>query len=134
MNLADVMDEIGDQLDLIEGLRVYRYPTDAPQVPAAIVSYPVEWTFDSTMRRGTDECVLGVVVVVGKGTDRAARDRLAKYVDGSGSASVKAVVEAGEYTSLATARVAEVVIGTGTWNGVEYLSAVFEISISGRGA
>ncbi len=35
MNLADVMDQVGDRLETIAGLRVYRYPSDSPAAPAA---------------------------------------------------------------------------------------------------
>lgn len=85
MNLADVMQELADQLDTIAGLRVYAYPPASVQPPAAVVTYPDTYTFDETYRRGMDRLELPVVLMVGKVSDRASRDRLGRYVDGSGT-------------------------------------------------
>jgi hypothetical protein len=97
MNLADVMDAVGDRLDTIAGLRVFAYPPGSVTPPAAVVSYPEGIEFDATYGRGSDRMTLPVVVVVGKASDRAARDKLGAYCDGSGASSVKAVLESGEY-------------------------------------
>lgn len=96
MNLATVMQEIADRLDTITGLRVYAYPPDNVQPPAAVVSYPETYTFDEAFARGMDRIPdLPVVVLVGRVSDRASRDRIAGYVDGSGVQSIKAVLEVG---------------------------------------
>lgn len=93
MNLADVMDQIGDRIDTIDGLRVYRYPPDNVQVPAAVVTYPEDYTFDATYGRGMDRLTLPVIVMVGRVSDRKSRDQLAAYCDGSGEKSLKAAIE-----------------------------------------
>ena len=93
MDLAAVMDELGDRLATINGLRVHRWPPDNISPPAAIVSYPDSYEFDSTYSRGMDRVEVPVVVVVGKVSERAARARLSGYIAGSGPASVKHVLE-----------------------------------------
>lgn len=135
MDLGDVMDEIGDQLDTIDGLRVYRYPPDNPAPPAAIVSYPDTYTYDETFGRGMDRISdLPVIVLVGKVSDRASRDAIAAYVAGSGTKSVKAAVDTDSGTAFDYARVASVVFDVISIAGVEYLGATFTIDIAGQGA
>lgn len=135
MDLGAVMDEIGDQLDTITGLRVYRYPSDNPAVPAAIVSYPDTYTYDATYARGMDRIAdLPVIVLVGKVSDRASRDAIAAYVGGSGASSVKAVVEAGEYTAFDVVTVTGVEFDVIGIAAVEYLGATFTLDIAGTGA
>ncbi|MGC4942139.1 hypothetical protein [Kribbella sp. DT2] len=134
MNLGDVMDEIADSVRTITGLRVYAYPPNKIAAPAAIVTYPDTYTFDETYGRGMDRISdLPVIVLVGKVSDRASRDNVAKYVNGSGSTSIKAAVEAGAHTAFDTVRVTGVsfdVIGIGA---VEYLGATFTLDIAGQG-
>src|SRR5687768_1669543 len=105
MNLSDVMDEVAARLGAIKGLRVFAYPADSLSPPAAAVLYPDGITFDETYGRGMDRLTLPVLVVVGKPTDRSTRDRIAAYCDGSGPASVKAAVEAGDGAAFDTVRV-----------------------------
>lgn len=133
MDLAAVMDEVGDQLDTIDALRVYRYPADNVAPPAAVVTYPDEWTYDATMRRGADTCTLPVVVLVGKVSDRASRDRIAVYVDGAGAKSLKAVIEAHSYESCDSVRVTNAEFDIVAVAGVEYLAATFHLNIIGPG-
>ena len=134
MNLADVMDEVGDQLDTIEGLRVFRYPPDLVVAPAAVVTYPAEYLYDATYGRGSDTMDLRVIVLVGKVSDRKSRDLIAAYVNGSGPASVKAVLEAGEYTAFDTVRVEGVEFDVIKVAAVEHLAASFTLDITGTGA
>ena len=129
------MDQVGDAVDTIAGLNVYRWPTDRPSVPAAIVTYPDAIQFDAAMRRGQDQMpALHLVVLVGKVSSRAARDRISRYCDGASSSSIKARVEAHTYTACDPPRVVEVEFDIVTMNGVEYLSATFTIAIAGNGA
>ncbi len=134
MDLADVMDQVGDQLDTIDGLRVSRFPPDQVIPPAAVVTYPEDLTFDATYQRGADTMLLPVIVVVGKVSDRASRDQLAKYCAGSGPESVKAVVEAGTYTAFDSARVQSAEFDILKIAGVEYVGATFTLDITGNGA
>lgn len=134
MKLDDVMDEVAARLGTIAGLRVFPYPADSVSPPAAIVSYPEKYTFDETYGRGMDRMTLPVVVVVGKPTDRASRDRIAQYCDGAGPASVKAAVEAGKYVACDTVRVTGIEFDVVTVAGTDYLAALFDLDIAGAGS
>lgn len=133
MDLDAVMQEIATRLDTIAGLRVYGYPTDTVQPPAAVVGYPESIDFDQTYGRGVDTIALPVVVVVGKVYDRATRDALSKYCDGAGAASLKAVLEPDPHTAFNTVRVARVEFDVVTYNGIDYAAAIFDLAISGKG-
>lgn len=135
MNLGAVMQEIADRIDTIAGLRVYAYPPNSIVPPAALVSYPDTYSYDETYGRGMDRITdLPVIVAVGKVSDRASRDKITQYVDGSGSASIKAVVESGTYTEFDVVRVTGVVFDVVTIAAVDYLGATFTLDIAGQGA
>jgi hypothetical protein len=133
MNLADLMDEIGDALDTITGLRVYRWPAAEITPPAAIVTYPERIEFDGTYRRGMDRVTIPVIVVAGRASERAARDNLARYCDGSGATSVKAAVDGHTYTVADSVRVTQIEFDVFTMNGADYVSATFDIDVVGLG-
>ncbi len=133
MDLAKVMDEVGDALDTIDGLRVYRWPPDTVEPPAGVVSYPDTYEYDATMRRGKDRVTLPIVITVGKASTRTARDRLAAYADGSGPRSIKAVVEAHTYTACGPPRVTGAEFDLATIAGVEMIAATFMADIAGPG-
>lgn len=134
MNLAQVMQEIADQLDTIDGLTTHGFPAYRITPPSAVVTYPETYTYDSTYARGMDRMDLPVVVLVGKVDDRVSRDRIGGYADGSGARSVKQVVEAGDYTAFDSVRVTGVDFDIVTVAGDEYLSATFTLDIAGKGA
>lgn len=134
MNLGDVMQAVADRIDTIADLRVHAYPPDAVQPPTAIVTYPDTYTYDATYGRGMDRISdLPVVLLVGKVSDRASRDTITKYVNGSGAASIKAVVESGTYTAFDTVRVTGVTFDIISIAAVEYLGATFTLDIAGQG-
>jgi hypothetical protein len=135
MNLADVMDGIADQLSTIEGLRVFAYPTGQVVAPAAYVAYPSDYTYDATYGRGMDRMTLTVVLVVGKASDRTARNRIAAYVDVSGDSSVKQLLESATYAAFDIIRVTGVEFDVVTIGGdVPYMAAIFELDIAGSGS
>jgi hypothetical protein len=134
MNVADVMQELAIQLDTITGLRVHAYLADSINAPAAVVGLPETYTFDETYGRGMDRITLPVMVLVGKVVDRTVVERLGRYMDGSGSASVKAVLEAGTYTAFDTCRVVDIVTDVIEVARVEYWAATFNVDIAGEGA
>lgn len=134
MNLADVMDAIANRVDTISGLRVHAHPPGKVTPPAAVVAYPEAYTYDATYGRGMDRLTLPLVVVVGKATDRSARDDLGAYVDGSGSRSVKTVLESGTYTVFDTVTVTSVDFDVVTIGGTDYLAALFDLDIAGSGS
>lgn len=142
MNLADVMDEVAGVLDNIEGLRVHAFPADKVTPDAAVVTYPESYEFDATYGRGTDRMTLPVVVLVGRVTDRKARDRIGQYADGSGVKSVKEWIEKFNpsnpfplnWNSFDTARVTTVEFDIIRVAEVDHLTAEFSLDIVGKGA
>lgn len=134
MDLGAVMQAVADRLDTIAGLRVYAYPADNVSPPAAVVTYPFTYTYDETYGRGSDRMDLRVVALVGKVSDRASRDKLSRYVDGSGTASFKQVLESGTYVTFDSLRVAGVEFDVISIAGVEYLAATLTVDIFGEGS
>lgn len=128
------MDEVAARARTIEGLQAYGWPKGNVSPPAAIVSYPDGYTFDATYGRGEDTMSLPLVLVVGLANDRAARDNLGAYCDGSGGRSIKQVLESGTYTSFGELRVASVEFDVVQIGGVDYLAALYTLDISGEGA
>ena len=134
MILSAVMDELAAELDTIAGLRVYAFPADNVPAPAAIVGYPETLTFDTTMGRGVDTAVFPIFLLVGRVTDRTSRDLLGAYCDGTGSSSIKAVLQSGKpWTAMSSVRVASADFTVVTVAGVDYLTAVFTVNVYGTG-
>jgi hypothetical protein len=131
MSIGAVMDGLGARLATISGLRTYDYPADAVSVPAGIVLFPETVNYDATMARGSDQADFQLLVLVGKVSDRSARDALALYMNGEGARSVKTVVEADRTLAGAadTARVSQSTVETFTVGAVEYLGARFTVEV-----
>lgn len=134
MNLNDVADELTTRLDTIAGLRCFGHPPATVTAPAGIVSYPERIAFDETYGRGMDRIeAWPVLIVVGKATDRTARERVYDYAAATGTKSVKFVLEGGTYTSFDTIRVVDCTFDVVTIAGVDYISALFTVDIAGQG-
>lgn len=127
------MDELAAALATIDGLNTYAYTVQRVTPPAAIVTWPEEINFDATYGRGSDSFTLPVFVLVGKVDARSSRDALAEYLAGSGPRSVKAVIDGYAYIELDSARVASATVESVTVADVEYLAAIFQIEIFGKG-
>jgi hypothetical protein len=141
MDLAVVMNEVALPLAAIPRfgtlprLQVFAYPpASVESVPAAIVTYPLEVGFDATYGRGTDTMTLPVVLMVGNAADRDTRDLLAAYCSGAGTHSVKAAVEAWDYTSIDDVRVTGIDFDPVVMGGLELFAATFNLQIVGQGA
>lgn len=135
MKLNDVMDEVAEALKTITGLRVFDYPPPTVVPPAGIVSYPDRIDYDQTYGRGMDRVSgLPVILVVGKATDRAAREKAAGWAAGSGPTSVKAVLEAASYSSCDVLVVTSCTFDVVTIASVDYIAAMFELDIAGGGS
>jgi len=134
MNLAAVMDAVSTRLDTIANLRCFAYPPAKLTPPAAVVSYPETYTFDETYGRGSDRMTLPVVLVVGRVSDRSARDELGAYCNGTGARSVKAVLQSGTYTAFDSLRVVSIDFDVVSIAGVDYLAALFDLDIFGPGS
>lgn len=135
MRLGEVMDEVAARLAAFSGLRVFGYPPPTVVPPAGIVSYPDKIEYDQTYQRGLDQIVaLPVILVVGKATDRAARDTVTDWTDGAGPHSIKTVLESGTYQSCDDVSVTECSFDVVTIAGVDYLAAMFTLDAVGQGA
>lgn len=117
------------------GLRVYDYPPPTIVAPAIVVSYPDRIVYDATYGRGAD-IIRGVPVIamVGKATDRTARDRVAQYANGSGTSSVKVTLEAHAWVSCQEVVITECTFDVVTVAGVDYIAALFSLDIIGLGS
>lgn len=131
IDVSTVMDGLGVRLATISGLRVFDFAADSFSPPAALVGLPDTVEYDLTMVRGADRAAFQVYVLVGKVSDRSARDQLAAYMAGTGSSSVKAAIEAGETLGGAahTTRVTGASVATVTSAGVEFLAAIFDVDV-----
>lgn len=134
MDLGSVMDDLGDALATIEGLRVFPYWADRVTAPAAIVGWPDPLTYDAAMTRGGDRVELPLMVLVGKVDARSSRDALSQYANGSGSSSVKAAIESHNAIAYHSARVTRCEFGVMSVAGTEYLAATFLIDLIGTGS
>src|SRR3546814_18700191 len=99
------MDDLGAAVGALDGVRVYPYWAERITPPAVVVAWPEPLTYDAAMVRGGDRQSVPVIVLVGKVDARTSRDVLAKFVDGSGEASVKEAIEGYAATAYAPARV-----------------------------
>lgn len=140
MDIAAVMDEIATKLRVAPSLtgRTYAYPPATITPPAAVVTYPTDMVFDQTYGRGVDSMTGVVVVLVGPPTERQTRDQLAKYLNGSGAESVKALLDgekggSNPYTSCDGVRVAGWEVDVHTIGGKDHVAAVFQLDIAGPG-
>lgn len=133
LDLGAVMDAIGVRLAAITGLRVVDYPPDAVNPPMAIVSLPSDpIEFDSVAGRGADRVAVPISVLVGKVSDRAARDAIAGYLSGTGATSVKVAVEGADATLgglVHTVRVTSARVDVVTVGSIDYLGASFDVEV-----
>lgn len=133
MNLADVMDQLAEQLGTIDGLRVI-VDDEKVRVPCAIVAMPSAYDFDATYGRGSDTMTIPVVVLVSGVVRRTVRRSLGAYCNGSGARSVKAAVEAGKYTAFDSVRVTGIQFDEYESAGDGYPAAIFSLDITGSGS
>lgn len=137
MDLAAVMEEIGASVRGVAGLegRTFAYPPPKVDGFAGIVSYPERIDYDQTYGRGMDMIRdLPVLIVVGRATDRTARDRVAQYAAGFGALSVKAAIEAEPHTSFDDVHVTTCEFDVVSIAAVDYITAMFRMDVAGQGA
>lgn len=133
MNVSGVMDGLGVRLATITGLRVFDFVPDSVSPPAAVVSLPEFIEYDTVMARGADRATYEVVVLVGKASDRNARDRLAAYLAGTGASSVKTAIEAEDTLGgvADSSRVTEARVSVITIAAQDFLAATFLVDVVG---
>lgn len=134
MNVDAVAGELVARLETIAGLRCYKGAPASVTPPAAVVFLPGRIEYSQAYNRGVDRLIWPVSVLAGRVADRTVMERLGAYLDGSGSASVKAVLESGTYTSFDSVFVASADTDPETWGDATYAGATFELHIVGRGS
>lgn len=134
MNITSVMNDLANAIKGISQMRGVAYPVSQVSPPCGIVMWPEDYNFDSTYNRGIDQLSIPIVVVAGGVNDRTSAIRMAAYVSGTGSQSVKQAVEDFEATYWDSCRVTRVEFGTITIAGTEHLGATFFVDVIGQGA
>lgn len=136
MNISDVAEEIAAVLDTIDGLRCFSYQPATITPPAAWVANPApgDIEYDQTYGRGMDRMTLPVFVAIGRADNRAAQAQAREYMNGSGPRSIKAVLEAHQYTSCDIVRVVTAGVDGVAIGATEYLAAFIDLDIAGDGA
>lgn len=131
------MTELADELSNADGMdKTYPYPPeDSPAMIVGWVDWPEAIDYDDTMRRGQDRATFTVTVAVPRSPDdKTAWTRLAPFADGSGTSSIKAVLEAGSYTVIGELRVSGAVFDYGLLAGGPAIAAKFNVDVTGAGA
>jgi len=135
ITVSAVRDACVTQLSTITGLRTYDLIPDSVNVPAAIVGN-LELTWDEAMGRGLDQATFEVLVITSRMSDRAAQDKLDVYLAGTGSSSIKTVLEAGTPTgtlngTVSTIRVTRATPISISVASIEYLAYRYEVEVYG---
>jgi hypothetical protein len=91
--LSDLRSGLATRLATITGLRASATIPDNPQPPVAVV-VPSRIIYDTAFGRGSDDYDFSVTIIVGRVHDRTSQTNLDAYCASSGSASVKAAIEA----------------------------------------
>lgn len=127
------MDQLGSQLDTIPQLRVLPYEADSIEPPCATISLPEDIDYLGAYKRGLDKMVLRVSVFVSLVDDRVRREQITPYADGSGTKSIKQVLESGTYTAFDTIAVSRGGFGVIVIDGIGYLGGLWTVNIAGQG-
>jgi hypothetical protein len=126
---------LATRLATISGLRASATIPDNPSPPIAVVM-PGRITYDTAFGRGSDEYTFDVMLIVGRVADRASQNNLDAYCASSGSASIKAAIEADRYLggSAFDTRVTEMRDqGPLAIGDVTYLTATFAVTVIAAG-
>jgi len=132
MTVSTVRDNMKTQLSSISGLRIYDTVPDSINVPAAVVGM-LDFNFDTSMNRGFDTATLDLILITGRMSERSAQNSLDGYLSGSGSGSIKTVLENNKTLSGAcqTLRVTTATSGSLQVGGIDYLAMRFRVEVIG---
>lgn len=125
MNLATVADQLAAAIQTVPDLadRTFAYPVaTVGSLPCAVVSLP------DTISWGHPEQLVAfpVMLLVGRPTDRTARDRVLQYLQ-----AIKTAVDNGTYTACDAAFCESAVVDMVAISGTEYLSLTITVSVAG---
>jgi hypothetical protein len=119
----------------VDDLVAYDYAAEAIIEPCLVVT-DVTIDYDQTFGRGLDAVTVKAVILVSRSDDRAGQKKLQAYLSGSGSASLKAAIEAAP-TLGGTCHDLRVVRCTGRrfyqFGERQYVGAEIEVFIIGPG-
>lgn len=132
MTPSTVRDNIKTQLSSISGLRIYDIVPDSVNVPAAVVGL-MDMEFDASFNRGFDRASLDLILITGRMSERSAQNSLDGFLAGSGSGSIKAVLENNKTLSGAcqTLRVTTATSGSLQVGGIDYLAYRYRVELIG---
>lgn len=94
ISLTAIMDGLEARLATISGLRVSDVVPDQINPPQAFVGVPPVTDYHGSMRMGLTRLEVPVWVMVSAALDRIGQRRLAEFASPSGTASIRAAVEA----------------------------------------
>lgn len=135
MIVEDVMVELGTKLDEISPLRVLPYDADTIEVPAGLVSLPVQIDYQTSYGSGFNMMRLEITLLVGlAGTDDRVRlEQIAPYADSHGSKSVVAKLQSATYTTFDSLAVLNSRFDVIRIGEIDYLACIFLVDILGPG-
>lgn len=136
-DLTTIIDGIEALLGGISGLKVVDHMPGTINPPVAVIGAP-EVDYDAAMNRGQDRVVVPIFVLVSRSDNRGSQKDLHGYASGSGSTSVKAVINADRTLNGAlegkSARVTNFrPLGLEEVAAVGYFGGRFDVEIHTRG-
>lgn len=137
MIIAEVQAEMATRLAAITGLRTLDYEASVVRPPMALISLPDSITYDQNYQRGADDMVINVLVLVSKVDAQNSTTLVRRYADGSGSKSVKAVLDDrpdSPYESCDMVTVISAEFGVWSFADVRYRGVEFTVNVTGNGA
>lgn len=128
--LADVRLALAAALRNIVGLRVYDFPSDRVETPAAVLSMP-ETPYDVTLSGRSDEWSFPLWVLVARADDKSAYSEMYDYLEAEGPKSIRAMIEADRTLGGAcdTAAVVSARPLFATVAGTEFLAVEFTLEV-----
>ncbi len=135
LHLARVMQEVALAASRVTGItRFYSYPPATLVAPAGYVSYPSRILYNQTYQRGqADYEDLPIVLVVGKPSDRRARDLVAEWSAADGPRSIVSALEEWDWQSCDDLTIGSAEFDVERIAGVDYLAVMFKASAVGPG-
>lgn len=107
-------------------------PKKVTQVPALIVSYPSNITYNVAGGSGLDRMTVGLVVVVSRTVDRVAHTELGGFASGAGAGSLRVALEdRDEWETIEGISVQGAEFDVITIAGTEYLAVVITADVVG---
>lgn len=133
MSLEGVVGGLSAALDAVPDLRVYPYPADSVEAPAAVLTLP-DSPFSIVMgAEGAYLWTFPLWLFVAKAADKAAAAELRRYLEPEGPSSIRQAVELDRTLGGACDSVAVLSVTTSIASvaGTAYLAAEFTLEVIG---